>query len=50
MRFFGWQRVTDVLVMFNTEKFMHNTKLKNIADIEEEKSEMEEFNLDDFVE
>lgn len=45
-----YPEITDVLVMFNIEKFMQNTKLKSIADTAGGRSEMEEFNLDDFLE
>jgi len=45
-----YPEITDVLVMFNTEKFMQNTKLGRMADTDGGKSEMEEFNPDDFIE
>lgn len=44
-----YPEITDVLVLFNTEKFMQNTKLGKLADTAGGKSEMEEFNLDDFI-
>lgn len=43
--------ITDVLVLFNTEKFMQNTKLGRLADTRMKKPEdkgMEEFNMEDF--
>lgn len=42
--------ITDVLVMFNTEKFMENTKLAKLADTRTESKTMEEFKLEDFLE
>lgn len=45
-----YPEITDVLVMFNTEKFMQNTKLGRIADTGGGKSQMEEFSLEDFIE
>lgn len=42
--------ITDVLVLFNTEKFMQNTKLDKLADTRKESQTMEEFNLEDFLE
>ena len=42
--------ITDVLVMFNTEKFMQNTKLAGLANAEKKKQTLEEFNPDDFLE
>lgn len=44
-----YEDITDVLVMFNTEKFMQNTKLAKLADTERRESSMEEFNIDDFL-
>lgn len=44
-----YEDITDVLVMFNTEKFMQNTKLAKLADTERRESTMEEFNIDDFL-
>ncbi|MCM1245428.1 MAG: DHHW family protein [Roseburia sp.] len=41
--------ITDVLVLFHTEKFMQNTKLGKLADTDGGKSGMEEFNPDDFI-
>lgn len=40
--------VTDVLVMFDTEKFMQNTKLGRLADTGKGETGMEKFNPDDF--
>ena len=45
-----YKDVTDVLVMFNTEKFMQNTKLSKLADTGKSESGMKKFNLDDFLE
>lgn len=42
--------ITDVLVMFNTEKFMQNTKLSKLADTGGEETGMKKFHLDDFLE
>lgn len=46
-----YPEITDILVLFNTEKFMQNTKLNfgRLEDTDEGKSEMEEFNPDDFM-
>jgi len=44
-----YEDITDVLVMFNTEKFMQNTKLAKLADTERRAPTMEEFNIDDFL-
>lgn len=48
------KEITDVLVLFNTEKFMQNTKLAKLADVQKERQDsggtMEEFNLEDFLE
>lgn len=44
-----YPEITDVLVLFNTEKFMQNTKLGGLADTDGGKSEMQEFNPDDFI-
>lgn len=41
----GHQEITDVLVMYNVEKFMQETNLRAL-DIQQET--MEEFNMDDF--
>ena len=41
--------VTDVLVMFNTEKFMQNKKLSRLADTSGEETGMKKFNLEDFL-
>lgn len=46
-----YEDITDILVLFNTEKFMQHTKLSKLTDTRREKSEtMEEFNLEDFLE
>lgn len=45
-----YEDITDVMVMFNTEKFMKNTKLDKLADTERKAQTMEEFNIDDFLE
>ena len=45
-----YKDITDVLVLFNTEKFMQNTKLERLSDTERKSSTMEEFNLEDFLE
>ena len=45
-----YEDITDVLVMFNTEKFMKNTKLAKLADTERKSKTMEEFNIEDFLE
>lgn len=43
--------ITDILVLFNTEKFMQNTKLNfgRLTGTGDEKSQMEEFNPADFL-
>ena len=45
-----YKNITDVLVMFNTEKFMQNTKLNRLADTGKEETGMKKFNLEDFLE
>ena len=45
-----YKEITDVLVLFNTEKFMQNTKLSRLADTGKVETGMKEFNLDDFLE
>lgn len=45
-----YEDITDVLVMFQMEKFMKNTKLGKLADTEKTGSTVEEFNPDDFLE
>lgn len=45
-----YEDIIDVLVMFNTEKFMKNTKLAKLADTERKSKTMEEFNIEDFLE
>ena len=45
-----YKDVTDVLVMFNTEKFMQNKKLSNLADTDGEETGMREFNPEEFFE
>ncbi len=47
-----YEDITDVLVLFNVEKFMQNTKLGKMADFRRQKSkdeEMEEFRMEDFL-
>lgn len=44
------EEITDVLVLFETEKFMKNTKLEKLADVQAEGGGMEEFNPADFLE
>lgn len=48
------KELTDVLVVFNTEKFMQNTKLAKLADVQKERQgndgTMEEFDPEDFLE
>lgn len=44
-----YKDVTDVLVMFNTEKFMQNKKLNSLADTDGQKSGMKEFNPKEFL-
>ncbi len=41
------ENITDVLVLFNTEKFLKNTKLKKLGNVEKKKDTMKEFNIDD---
>ena len=45
-----YKNITDVLVMFNTEKFMQNTKLNKLADTGKGKTGMKEFDPEDFLE
>ena len=45
-----YKDITDVLVMFNTEKFMQNTKLNRLADTGKGGAGMKKFNPDDFLE
>lgn len=45
-----YKEITDVLVLFETEKFMKNTKLEKLADIQAEGGGMEEFDPADFLE
>ncbi len=45
-----YEDITDILVLFNTEKFMQNTKLDRLADIRTEGSAMEKFDPDSFLE
>lgn len=45
-----YEDITDVLVMFNTEKFMQNTKLAGLGNTEKKKQTLEEFDPDDFLE
>lgn len=42
--------ITDVLVLFNTEKFMQNTRLEKLSDTDRRGGTMEEFNPEDFLE
>lgn len=47
-----YEDITDVLVLFNTEKFMQNNRLGKLADLCRENTEekgMEEFHMEDFV-
>lgn len=44
-----YEDITDVLVMFNTEKFMQNTKLEGLAKTEKTKQTLEEFDADEFL-
>lgn len=44
------KEITDVLVLFQTEKFMKNTKLEKLADVQAEGGGMEEFDPADFLE
>lgn len=44
------KEITDVLVLFNTEKFMQNTKLSKLADTEKRGQTLEEFRMEDFLE
>ena len=44
------KEITDVLVLFNTEKFMQNTKLSKLADTEIRGQTLEEFRMEDFLE
>lgn len=44
-----YKDVTDVLVMFNTEKFMQNKKLNSLADTDGQKSGMKKFNPKEFL-
>lgn len=43
-----YKEVTDVLVMFNTEKFMQNKKLSSLADTDGKETGMKEFNPEEF--
>lgn len=45
-----YEDITDVLVLFNTEKFMQNKKLEKLSDTERKGGTMEEFKLEDFLE
>lgn len=42
--------ITDVLVLFNTEKFMENRKLGKLADTRRKSQTMQEFNMEDLME
>lgn len=44
----AYEDITDVLVMFQTEKFMQNTKLGKLADTKRKSKTMEAFNPEDF--
>lgn len=41
--------ITDVLVLYNTEKFLHNKKLEKLADIRKGESTMKEFDMNDLL-
>ena len=41
--------ITDVLVLYNTEKFLQNKKLEKLADIREGESTMKEFDMNDLL-
>ena len=41
--------ITDVLVMFNTDKFMENTKLGKLAQTEKKEQTMQAFNPEEFL-
>lgn len=45
-----YEDISDILVLFNTEKFMQNTKLNKLADTERRQQTLEEFNPEDFLE
>ncbi len=45
-----YKNITDIMVMFNTEKFMQNTKLKSLASTGNNGTSMKKFNLEDFLE
>lgn len=47
-----YEDITDVLVMFNTQKFMQNTKLGKLAETgtDEKEETMEEFHMEDLEE
>ena len=40
---------TDVLVLYNTEKFLQNKKLEKLADIRKGESTMKEFDMNDLL-
>ena len=44
-----YEDITDVLVMFNTEKFMQNSKLSRLAYTQKESKTMKKFNVEDFL-
>ncbi len=44
-----YDAITDVLVLFNTEKFMQNTKLAPLADTEKRESSLQEFDPTEFL-
>ncbi len=44
-----YRDITDVLVLFQTEKFMQNTKLGKLAETKTEDSTIKEFDPDDFL-
>ena len=41
--------ITDVLVLYNTEKFLQNKKLEKLADIRKGESTMKEFDMNDLL-
>lgn len=45
-----YEDITDVLVLFNTEKFMQNTKLGKLADTKRREQTLEKFRMEDFLE
>ena len=41
--------ITDVLVLYNTEKFLQNKKLEKLSDIRKGESTMKEFDMNDLL-